>query len=1077
MSDWSDGSGNWEPVSDIDRDTGKQNDDNMELKNKESLIKTPRATSDDSVKDTHQLDDLNLNQVAVINNSNTNDDSNIRKASVDGTAINTSNSSVNANAKYLSEQSEASTKTASVTDLNPTNTPPQNSSDTTITSNVSSTNKSKATKREAKKKTDLKSNINIIRQKLDLQKELPKLVNHKSTNSSSITPKSKIHSDSIDNHSSSDLLKKSNSNSSSSIIIKKTASLPMKMLKIDTSESSLSSNKEYSIDHPDTITNNNGSVVGLALSSKDGKNVMPNKFITPHSTPTDTPVTNNINLSTNFGSMTTTTSNTLMSDNIKTPVLPPEEPEENKSFFNNVFSSFAKRQTASLQSPDNMGPKSPDIISHRREKSTSSRKGTGNRIKSSSSTNSNNINNTSSYRNDSITSVNNSNHSLESPLKEDSKPKEFYSIRDKKAAESTSEDPKLYSNKKYLDTIYHYTSDERNRDFHNIFEEISSHDCLIDDFSCTLSKDFLYQGRIYISEEHLSFNSKILSWVSKITIPFKEITFIEKTSAAGLFPNAISIETKEGRTQFNGFTSRDTTFDIMKEVWSRTLLSQLTENDYSRNSSKNPSISLTPAEALERHLSRESVNRSSRSLDALSKSSSEISLLSENESLLEEDDGHSIDENGNEDYDEKKSLLSSVRTGEDTVKLTNIDRFPNEHEYEITDAINNEQHVSNDVNDGDDSTRKHHKVYKLKPSSSFTYTGPDFNPTITGFPPELMNNSKEHILGEAELNAPPGVVFHLLFDNKNTKFWEDFLKTQGGYDFATIPGFFETNEKNQKFRKYEYFKSLNYSVGPKSTKCEVVETIIHLDYNGYINVVNTIKTPDVPSGNNFVVNTRYLFRWNSFKTSMLRVSFWIEWTGGSWIKSMIESSCKATQTNTTNDLIPFINKYIDTHTEESRVTYKSVNLTNGLKTKKQSKTKKISKPTKIPEQAKINNKLLQKIMANKEILIILCFVLLVFLNIFAFVIFVNIIKINKNIKFIKDSSIFQIVELFDKLSDIKGGLLNLKQATNENLDINGIKSNINSVVKNWVSKDQELGNENINRIMQSLLDNIMNDEL
>ena len=97
------------------------------------------------------------------------------------------------------------------------------------------------------------------------------------------------------------------------------------------------------------------------------------------------------------------------------------------------------------------------------------------------------------------------------------------------------------------------------------------------------------------------------------------------------------------------------------------------------------------------------------------------------------------------------------------------------------------------------------------------------------------------------------------------------------------------------------------------------ETILHLDYSDYINVVNTTRTPDVPSGGSFSTKTRYLFRWGSETTCILKISFYVEWTAGSWIKSMVESSCKSGQISATKDLVKQIQKYLEENTVETLV--------------------------------------------------------------------------------------------------------------------------------------------------------------
>lgn len=70
--------------------------------------------------------------------------------------------------------------------------------------------------------------------------------------------------------------------------------------------------------------------------------------------------------------------------------------------------------------------------------------------------------------------------------------------------------------------------EKRNKEFHQIFKRIPPNEKLIDEFGCALSKDILVQGRMYLSEHYICFNSNILGWVTNIIIPLQEVIQIEK---------------------------------------------------------------------------------------------------------------------------------------------------------------------------------------------------------------------------------------------------------------------------------------------------------------------------------------------------------------------------------------------------------------------------------------------------------------------------------------------------------------------------------------------------------------------
>ncbi|QLQ79334.1 hypothetical protein HG537_0B06820 [Torulaspora globosa] len=522
------------------------------------------------------------------------------------------------------------------------------------------------------------------------------------------------------------------------------------------------------------------------------------------------------------------------------------------NFFDNVMSSLSfkpgTQQTLEAERTQNI----PDIITHRRQASTSNKK---NARKTSSPVDS------------------------ESPLKEVEKPKEV--IRKVSLNDNEAFDPKRFVEEKFLDTPFHYANAERNSEFHALFKNVPPEDRLLDDFGCALSREFLYQGRIYVSESHLCFSSSLLGWIAKVVTPFKDITYMEKTSTAGLFPNAISIETEKGKTQFNGFISRDNAFSLLKEVWSRALLAQ-GENE---NSGGSPGA--------DHHSIDNGLGSRYTDLVRATGPPSRTSFVSENDSIIE-DAIRSVD-----DYTSFQYLNDENASGED-----------DDDEYDED---------FDEISQKDRSGLSEEKIgYRLKPKADYTYDGPYYGRETT-FPYKPEDNN-ETVLAEVELDAPPGLVFQLIFSETNPSFWHEFFKSQDSSQFSHIGRFDQANQEGQHFREFTYAKGLHFPVGPKSTRCIVQETILHLDYTDYINVLNITKTPDVPSGGSFSTRTRYMLRWASETTSILQISYWVEWTASSWIKSMVESSCKSGQIAATKDFVELIKKYVADNTEKGPVT-------------------------------------------------------------------------------------------------------------------------------------------------------------
>lgn len=394
-------------------------------------------------------------------------------------------------------------------------------------------------------------------------------------------------------------------------------------------------------------------------------------------------------------------------------------------------------------------------------------------------------------------------------------------------------DPKLYVDEFYKTSKFRYATIKRNIDFHNNFHSLDLTDRLVDDFACALSREILLQGRIYLSESYICFNSNLLGWVTNLVIQLEEVVKIEKRSTAGLFPNAISIETVDGTLHtFASFLSRDQTYELMLTLWK------------GKTGKSNNDLTLTSEDELENN----AIDSPNKNIESYI-----LSLDGDDE---EDNDVQSLDNSG-EDEEEEES------------------------ELDIEEVLST-------------------KLIKLKSESPYTNNGPDAHaPTAANY--EKLEAEIE--LVDEVIDAPMGIVFAILF-GPYTKFQTNFLETHDGSEISEISDFRPSEEDPAVLeRKYIYRRALGYSIGPKSTKCEVTETIEHLNFADYIVVVSTTVTPDVPLGGVFSVKTRYIFSWANENHTNLLIYHHVEWTGRSWMKSVIEKLSLSGLTATTKELI------------------------------------------------------------------------------------------------------------------------------------------------------------------------------
>ncbi|CAI4955662.1 BAD_HP_G0033370.mRNA.1.CDS.1 [Saccharomyces cerevisiae] len=501
------------------------------------------------------------------------------------------------------------------------------------------------------------------------------------------------------------------------------------------------------------------------------------------------------------------------------------------SFFSGMISSFKSNVPSPVsRSTTPTSPVSqPSIISHRREPSMGSKRRSSRRISNATIA------------------------EIGSPLQQVEKPDEVKTRLTPSQMKEDNYDHRRFVEERYMDTPYHYASEQRNKDFHETFKSVPKDDRLLDDFNCGLNRELLYQGKLYITETHLCFNSNVLGWIAKVLIAFEDVTFMKKTSAAGLFPSAISIETKMGKTLFNGFISRDAAFGLMKEVWSRTLL--------------------------QKDMASENINTKAEKSGNGKEIDDAINFIDE-----ENNDKDANDNDTNENDDE------NISTNETT---------------------------SNSTSSSPDKEKE--KAYKLRADSSYQYDGPIYHHS-TSFPAEPMANN-EFVLKELPFDCAPGILFEIMFNSEQNEFLLDFLRGQEGSQITTIPNFTSIDGSSVTLkREYSYEKALHFPAGPKSTTCYVAEVIKRKDPDTYYEVISSIRTPNVPSGGSFSTKTRYLIRWNDEITCLLRVSFWVEWTGSSWIKGMVENGCKNGQLEAAQLMERILSKFIKNNVEECQIT-------------------------------------------------------------------------------------------------------------------------------------------------------------
>jgi hypothetical protein len=377
---------------------------------------------------------------------------------------------------------------------------------------------------------------------------------------------------------------------------------------------------------------------------------------------------------------------------------------------------------------------------------------------------------------------------------------------------------------------------KRNRDFHVLFKSVPDDDYLIEDYSCALQREILAHGRLYISEGHLCFSSNILGWVTTLVMSFDEIVAVEKRSTALVFKNGLEISTLHAKHVFASFASRDTTYDLIIKIW---------KLGHPELQSSLNGVRL-----------EEPGGDRTEKLDAEAASVTGTQSISGSEE--ESEDGDDVyDEDEDEEDSQAGGPVSDGPVSDFTEKAA-----PRKVSGGVTPAEKQE--------DG-------------SPAGATDFPGPATHaPTDCGDGPTHY----EKVLGDDVIPAPLGKVYTMLFGPASATWMGRWLTTdQKCMDLQMEDKRGLTDEI--RTRNYTYIKPLYASIGPKQTKCVVTETLENIDLEKAVNVLVSTQNPDVPSGNIFVVKTKYCLTWAENNGTRIQINNVIEWSGKSWLKGML----------------------------------------------------------------------------------------------------------------------------------------------------------------------------------------------
>lgn len=138
------------------------------------------------------------------------------------------------------------------------------------------------------------------------------------------------------------------------------------------------------------------------------------------------------------------------------------------------------------------------------------------------------------------------------------------------------------------------------------------------------------------------------------------------------------------------------------------------------------------------------------------------------------------------------------------------------------------------------------------------------------------------------LPGTPEKIYNLMFASG---FIKDFMRADQKLVDLQMSDWVPGTAPTLLTRNMSYIKPLSAAIGPKQTKCELQDQVLHLDFDEWVSVMTTTRTPDVPSGGAFAVKTRTCITWAGRGTTRVLVTSAVEWTGSSFIKGACHPAC------------------------------------------------------------------------------------------------------------------------------------------------------------------------------------------
>ncbi|KAI3643915.1 hypothetical protein MP228_010079 [Amoeboaphelidium protococcarum] len=454
-----------------------------------------------------------------------------------------------------------------------------------------------------------------------------------------------------------------------------------------------------------------------------------------------------------------------------------------------------------------------------------------------------------------------------------------------------------------------YASEKRNAELHALFRSIPAEDPLIEDYSCALQREILIHGRLYLTKNHLAFNSNIFGFVTNLVISYADILTVERKVTALVIPNAIGITTLHSRFAFASFLYREHVFQLIMKLW-RSALGDDVEGLPWSSFSFDDSLS---AAASGRKLSNASTNAVSQLSpeDKQQKQQGVEDLFSDDVVIVKQEMSQSMTEQSQPLQSESIAIPTArkpsgggfVSDGYDRDGYESGTSSPSKSPPKrnltlplknIVRGITSPEIISQPLS----LRRRKDDVKFLKPADRKLSTSSGSSAQILEesggaisanekkSQPAVFCNCTDHcriIIMDRIFPASLDQTYQAAYESK-----EFYKQVMNARQFQDV----QIADWSSQERTITYHVPVNYAVMTRNNRCIATQQVVKVLKDKYICIRESIKSPDIPfsSGSAFIVKSSQCLMAVSSNETRILVAYQVEWLKPNLLKSFIEKN-------------------------------------------------------------------------------------------------------------------------------------------------------------------------------------------